>query len=293
VQGDRKPRRHWIALVVGFVVLAIPASATSATQIGQTFPVTATGDHYGCSSDVTQFATVAPGVNEYAAPADGVLTSWSYYAGATTSRMKFRVARPAGANDFTVVGGDSEFRLPTANVLNTYLIRIPVRVGDVIGHYNEFSLNNCFQGSPGYAIHYRNGDQQPGATATYTTLSPRRFNLSATLEADCDGDGFGDETQDPAVDPVACDTTAAYTTITARPKNRTKKKKATFKFSATEPGSSFECSLDGSGFAPCASPHTVKVRPGKHTFKVRAIDQAGNVGAPAKDSWKRKKKSKK
>ena len=35
------------------------------------------------------------------------------------------------------------------------------------------------------------------------------------------------------------------TTITKGPKNKTKKKKATFAFTATEPGSSFQCSLDG------------------------------------------------
>jgi hypothetical protein len=44
----------------------------------------------------------------------------------------------------------------------------------------------------------------------------------------------------------------------------------------------------------CASPYTIKVKKGKHTFQVRAIDQAGNVdGTPATDDWKVKKKKKK
>ena len=38
------------------------------------------------------------------------------------------------------------------------------------------------------------------------------------------------------------------------------------------------------------TPHTVKVKKGKHTFQVQAVDQAGNVGAPATDTWKRKKR---
>jgi hypothetical protein len=32
------------------------------------------------------------------------------------------------------------------------------------------------------------------------------------------------------------------------------------------------------------------VKKGKHTFQVQAIDEAGNVGSPATDTWKRKKK---
>jgi hypothetical protein len=37
----------------------------------------------------------------------------------------------------------------------------------------------------------------------------------------------------------------------------------------------------------CTSPYTVKVKKGKHSFQVRAIDQAGNVdGTLASDAWK-------
>jgi hypothetical protein len=34
----------------------------------------------------------------------------------------------------------------------------------------------------------------------------------------------------------------------------------------------------------------VTVKKGKHTFEVQAVDEAGNVGAPATDTWKRKKR---
>jgi large repetitive protein len=66
-----------------------------------------------------------------------------------------------------------------------------------------------------------------------------------------------------------------------------------FEFTSTEPGSRFECTLDGKVFQ-CASPLTERVSPGKHTFQVRATDPAGNVyGSPAIDTWKVKKKKKK
>ena len=122
--------------------------------------------------------------------------------------------------------------------------------------------------------------------------------MSASLEADADDDGFGDETQDaaPAIPPSAqapCDRLAPDTTIGAGPKDKTKKKQATFEFSGVDARAlaGFECSLDDGPFASCTSPYTVKVKKGKHVFSVRAIDAAGNVDAsPASDAWKVKKK---
>jgi hypothetical protein len=91
------------------------------------------------------------------------------------------------------------------------------------------------------------------------------------------------------------DTAAPDTQITQSPNQKTRSRTATFGFTSTEPGSSFECSLDGKTlFKPCVSPFTVKVKPGKHTFTVQAIDPAGNADAtPASDDWKRKKKKRK
>ena len=89
--------------------------------------------------------------------------------------------------------------------------------------------------------------------------------------------------------------TPPETAITAGPKDKTKKKTATFEFSGADARvlAGFECSLDGAAFAACTSPHTVEVKRGKHTFSVRATDAAGNVdGAPATDEWKVKRKKK-
>jgi hypothetical protein len=89
------------------------------------------------------------------------------------------------------------------------------------------------------------------------------------------------------------DAAAPDTTITKGPKDKTRKKTASFEFTSSEPNSTFECKLDNGLFQPCASPHTVKVKKGKHNFQVRAKDPAGNVDAtPATDAWKVKKKRK-
>jgi subtilisin-like proprotein convertase family protein len=87
------------------------------------------------------------------------------------------------------------------------------------------------------------------------------------------------------------DTVPPATSLTKQPPKETFKTKAKFKFTADEPAT-FECSLDGGKFKSCASPFTKKkLAPGKHKFKVRAIDLAGNKdGSPAKWTWTVKEK---
>jgi hypothetical protein len=97
----------------------------------------------------------------------------------------------------------------------------------------------------------------------------------------------------PQPQPQPADTNAPSVTIASGPKDKTKKASATFTFNGADPTravASFQCSLDDAAFAPCTSPITVKVKPGKHTFQVRAVDDSGNIGPPDSDDWKRKKK---
>ena len=56
------------------------------------------------------------------------------------------------------------------------------------------------------------------------------------------------------------------------------KRKATFSFASGEKGSKFLCKLDRKKYKPCTSPKTYKkLKPGKHVFRVKARDRAGNV----------------
>ena len=74
------------------------------------------------------------------------------------------------------------------------------------------------------------------------------------------------------------DSQAPDTTITAGPGGNTRDRTPTFKFSSSEKRSTFECSLDGAPFSPCKSPKTLQALDrGNHTFRVRAVDEAGNT----------------
>jgi hypothetical protein len=53
-----------------------------------------------------------------------------------------------------------------------------------------------------------------------------------------------------------------------------------FTFASNEPGSRFECAVDGGPFAACVSPWTpAGLAPGTHTLAVRAVDSAGTADA--------------
>jgi hypothetical protein len=82
----------------------------------------------------------------------------------------------------------------------------------------------------------------------------------------------------------SADGTPPQTRIARGPGKKLAKGIAKFRFKSNEPGSTFRCKLDRRKAAKCKSPRTYRrLRPGRHTFKVWAIDAAGNKDpTPAK-----------
>ena len=82
-----------------------------------------------------------------------------------------------------------------------------------------------------------------------------------------------------SVDNSLADTTPPDTSILSRPPDPSSSSDASFTYSSTEPGSSFECSLDGTPFAACAAAGKAYsgLAGGLHSFQVRAIDTSANV----------------
>lgn len=74
--------------------------------------------------------------------------------------------------------------------------------------------------------------------------------------------------------------------IGKHPKKRSAKRRVKFTFSSSEPGSGFECKLDKRRFRPCKSPFERRLKPGRHSFRLRAIGPTGIPDpTPAKFRW--------
>jgi hypothetical protein len=100
-------------------------------------------------------------------------------------------------------------------------------------------------------------------------------------------DGAGNVDPQPAVYTWTIDLAAPETVISSGPGTTTTSTSASFAFSSSEAGSTFECSLDTGAYAACTSPRAYSgLSVAAHTFRVRAIDAAGNMdGSPATYTW--------
>jgi hypothetical protein len=280
-----------------------PATASASASIGMTmFPSVVPGALNCLKSDPPQFDTAtliqyqrqAGSTPAYTVPAGGgVITSWAHMAPdpigfAETAALK--VLRPAGGTQFTVVGQSAVATL--FNGFNSFPTQIPVQAGDFIGLYVQHQGNTayCQEEAPvfndGDKTREVDGTQNApiGTTLDFTAASEQaaRLSVSAVIEPDVDGDGLGDETQDPST-PSAPDAVAPDTTVSGKKRFKAKKNaaKAKFTFSADEAGSTFMCRLDARPFAACTSPSTVKAKLGTHVFTVVATDTAGNADPTA------------
>lgn len=99
-------------------------------------------------------------------------------------------------------------------------------------------------------------------------------------------DEAGNTDATPAHATFRVDLTAPDTTLDEHPPALTNQPPR-FAYSASEPGSRYECALDGATFSACSGPRTLSaLADGAHTFRVRAIDAAGNTDAsPAEHAF--------
>jgi hypothetical protein len=100
-------------------------------------------------------------------------------------------------------------------------------------------------------------------------------------------DAAGNVEPKPSEVTWTVDTTPPQTTIAKAPARLVASAGATVWFRASEPGATFQCSVDGGAFVACRSPVRLKaLRDRRHTILVRATDAAGNVDrTPADAAW--------
>lgn len=200
-------------LVVTLACLfALTGTANAATTVGQTFPPA-----IGTLPDTLNFATsVSTGVSNRVGAA-GVITSFSHHSEPSPdATLSLVVMRPTGS-DFLVAGLSGPQILPNG-ILGSFPARIPVQAGDLIGVLGDTSALAAASGAaPGNNfVAISPGPLAVGATVTAGSLSEYSgylLDIAASVEADADGDGFGDETQDLC--PTLATTQGACPDVTA------------------------------------------------------------------------------
>jgi hypothetical protein len=183
---------------VGLALMVGPAVASAATEFGD--PCTADG--FAPEVDLSIFTLSSPSPLPVAAPTSGIVTSWSSDL-AEIPAAKFGIPETfqlyrvnPGGKTVTVVGSDTETLVPGHN---TFPTRIPVGRGDVLGlaTTSTHELIFCEEVGPETTFGAFEGTASIGATAPLTEIEePIRLPVTAKLEPDADGDGFGDESQD-------------------------------------------------------------------------------------------------
>lgn len=111
-----------------------------------------------------------------------------------------------------------------------------------------------------------------------TAIAATQTSAGGTSEAEIAVVPLMDGGTQPRGDASAPDRKAPRTRVLKQPRRVMAGHLARFAFTSNESGSSFQCSLDRGRFRACRSPKAYRLRrPGKHLFRVRAVDPAGNV----------------
>jgi hypothetical protein len=188
-------------VTVALVVLwAVPGTATAAIQLGQA----STANPVTCGNTFNQVQRAAVTANYQVPSPGGVITSWSHRGRDTApaGSGRLQVWDSTGGNNFVLVGR-SELEDFTAGLITTFLTRIPVDPGDLLGLRNAEPTTGCGRitvAGDVIGLEATTTDPEPGDERTLPPITQRLMNVAAVLEPDADGDGFGDETQDACLD---------------------------------------------------------------------------------------------
>ena len=219
---------NWGAFIaVAVACAALPAGAGAAQQIGMTMAPTrdidpGSADPMNClkseppqidTATLIQFQRQAGSTPAYTVPeGGGVVTSWNHQAPGLdigfAQTLALQMLRPAGGTQFTVIGQSAVETIISGP--NSFPTRISVKAGDVLGLYvqHQGSVAYCQEQAPmeneGDKTREINATQNPAVGTTLDFAGNEqsaRLDVSAVIEPDVDGDGFGDESQDQCVGP--------------------------------------------------------------------------------------------
>ena len=242
-----------------------PADPTDETNASFTYHSTPSGASFECKLDGAAFA---------ACPAEGI----AYPGPLASGSHVFQVRAKSGEGTGAAVSYDWEVDTVAPSVTIDAHPKDP-SPGDGIGFkYHASEAGSTFECSLAAGAA---GDGFSSCSATgkgYGGLAdgPYTFKVRAR---DAAGNLGAPTAFEWTVENAAPDTTPPDTAIDGAPPDPSTSSTASFAYHSTEPGSSFECKLDGSAFAPCAAGgiEYVALAADSHSFQVRAVDASENV----------------
>jgi hypothetical protein len=253
------------------------------TTIGQVGPGAC---NVGSAPAAVVIDTAAASTPTYVALSDGVLTRFSHQANGVAGQVRAIVfADGSTATQKTAVAKSAKMTVAT-NAVNTFAIQLPIKAGQRVGlGFTAGTIACAVTGYTGDATMVK-APFDPDTSSAFVAGGvlvgapgvPFRPNISAVLESDVDGDGWGDITQDGC--PQSRKVTAACpdTKVTKKPRHKSARKnvKVKIKFTASIAGSTFQCRLDGHRkWKNCTSPYKRRLGVGKHVLQIRAVSPGG------------------
>ncbi|HET9184505.1 MAG TPA: hypothetical protein VFN82_00060 [Solirubrobacterales bacterium] len=207
---------------------------------------------------------------------------------------------PAPAFDhYTIEDNDVSPSPPTFDVLGTVTgpasaAPVPPTLLKNVSWAESHSTAFDYATVPGRVVSVEEGEFNDNAVLYYwgdnegnaPTIAPgASYRVSASMFLTPPGEGLpGTPHPSPPPPPAPPVPAAPAVTITSGPPPESPSSNAVFTFQGT-PGGSYECSLDGGRWRPCASGHDFgPVAPGDHLFQVRE-KLNGQTSAPASYRW--------
>jgi hypothetical protein len=245
---------------------AKPANPTNSTSASFTYHSTPSGASFECRLDASAFEPCSASGKEYAGPL-------------SEGNHTFQV-RGKGTGEVLGAAASYGWRIdttPPTVTIDTHPADPSSGASAAFAYHSSESGSSfaCSLAPEGAADAFA---ACPATGKTYTGLADGRygFKLRATDPAGNQGSAGGFEW---AVDNSLADTTPPQTTLLSKPPNPSDSSTASFTYESNEPGSSFECSLDGAGFAACPTTGITytDLANGAHSFAVRAIDASSNA----------------
>lgn len=277
--SGRAPAARPAPLAPGAVTLGEVKAAQGGCVFGSAFGITSGAED--------------PTRPSYVAPFSGVLTNYSTYTDTTGGSVQVLVLKAGVDATHKVVAAKSPKQVVAPSTLSSIPTRVSIKAGERIGMGFGQSGMACFIGTSAADSSFSSSpfDADQSADFPYTgfELTGGRPNVSAVLEPDVDGDGYGDISQDlcPQSKLTAATCPPPDTKIKKKPAKVGSNRQVKIKFSSTIAGSTFTCAVDGKATKPCTSPFKKKFKYGKHVVLITATSPVGIIDpTPAKVKFK-------